>query len=115
MTYRPELSRALDLEVEARGADLAPRAAAERVSMLAPERAVEAGRLVIGVQPVEVHVDGQHVQRTRAKYPEELAIHGGLVETVFVDDRDCHSPERNDRPFSDTEVCGSTVEALWNL
>src|SRR5260370_19035938 len=52
--HRPELVRALHLEVQAGGADLAPDAPAEGMAPLPSGGAVEGGPPVVGAQPLEV-------------------------------------------------------------
>src|SRR6266480_2195807 len=112
---RPELGCAFDLEVQARGADLAPRAAAEGVSSLASGGAVERGGGVVAVEPVEVQVHGQEVKRAGAEDTEERVIRCGLVEPVLLDDRHRLGPEGNDGPVRDPDACRTAIEGARDL
>jgi len=73
---RPELGRPLHLEVQTGAADLAPHAAAEGMSPLPSDGAIEVGGPVVGVEPVEVQVHGQDVKRPCAENAEQLQVRG---------------------------------------
>src|SRR5205809_1187224 len=112
--HRPELGRPLHFEVQARGADLAPDASAERMSMLPSDGAVECSGLVVGVQPVEVQVHGHDVKRPGAKDAEQLLVRGRLVEAVLVDHHGLR-PEGGDRPARDLADRGAALEGTRDL
>src|SRR2546422_11488262 len=113
-TDRPELPGALCIVVQAGGAELAPQASAEGVSPLPSDGAVEGGGRVIGVQPVEVQVHGQDVNRPRAIDAEELLVRGRLIEAVLVDDHEL-GPEGRHGPAPGSDDSCRAVERTTHV